>query len=296
MSTLVATTDGLHVLEDGTRMLHGEAIDALTRGAGRWLFTVGGHAVAWRDDDGLLSEPVPIEARVNCAVEHGHAVLIGATEARLFEHAGGLTVLRDDFQTAPGRDRWHTPWGGPPDVRSLAVDADGATIYVNVHVGGVLRWTPEDPVWRPTMDIDADVHQVIAHPTRPGIVLAAAAWGLGVSFDRGKSWEWRTGGLHGDYCRAVAAWEDTVLVSASLGSRGREAAVYRGALTGDSLTRCTAGLPEWFSDNVNTHCLGLAGGRALIGDADGTVFESNDGGDSWGVAGGFAPILSVALS
>jgi hypothetical protein len=296
VSTLIATTDGLHVLGDGTHHFHGQPVEALSRGTNRSLFIVGGDSVAWRDDDGVVSEQVPIEAPVNCALEHGRAVLIGATGARLFEHAGGVTVLREDFQTAPGRERWHTPWGGPPDVRSMALDADGATIYVNVHVGGVLRWRPDDPVWRPTMDINADVHQVIAHPTRPGTALAAAAWGLGVSLDHGDSWEWRTGGLHGDYCRAVTVWEDTVLVSASLGSRGREAAVYEGTLAGDVLTRCTPGLPEWFSTNVNTHCLALDGNRALIGDADGTLFESTDGGSSWRIAGAFAPIRAVALS
>jgi hypothetical protein len=293
---LVATTDGLHVLEDGTHHFHGQEVDALTRGTNRWLFTVGADSVAWRNDDGVVSEQIPIEAPVNCAVEHGRAMLIGATEARLFEYSGGLTVLREDFQTAPGRDSWHTPWGGPPDVRSMAVDADGATIYVNVHVGGVLRWRPDDPVWRSTMDINADVHQVIAHPSRPGTVLVAAAIGLGVSTDFGATWTWRTDGLHGDYCRAVAVWENLVLVSASLGSRGRDAAVYRGTLGADVLTRCDTGLPEWFSTNVNTHCLAIAGSGALIGDADGALFESTDGGESWAVAGRFAPILSVCLS
>ena len=295
MTTLVATSHGLHHVESGTRVFHGHAIDALSRGRRGWLFTVDGEAVARWEPDGTASDPISIEASINCVSEHGSSLVIGASQARLYQHSGDVTVLREDFEEAPGRDTWHTPWGGPPDVRSISVDADASTLYVNVHVGGVVRWKADDPVWRATMDIHADVHQVVAHPTRPGTVLAAAAVGLGISTDYGESWTWRRDGLHADYCRAVAVWDDLVLVSASLGSRGRNAAVYRGRLDEGSLAGCERGLPEWFSTNVNTHCLGASAHQAVIGDADGTLYQSTDEGETWEVAARLAPIRAVGL-
>jgi hypothetical protein len=40
------------------------------------------------------------------------------------------------------------------------------------HLGGLA--TDSGLTWRPTIDIDSDVHQVCAHPARPDIVIAAA--------------------------------------------------------------------------------------------------------------------------
>ena len=38
--------------------------------------------------------------------------------------------------------------------------------------------------WRPSINVDSDVHEVRAHPRRPGVVMAAAAVGLGEAFWR----------------------------------------------------------------------------------------------------------------
>jgi photosystem II stability/assembly factor-like uncharacterized protein len=77
---------------------------------------------------------------------------------------------------------------------------------------------------------------------------------------------------------------DRVYVSTSRSNRGENAAVYRTDLTGSHLERCESGLPEWFSTNINTGCLQAAGDLVLIGDADGTVYRSNDAGKQWVVA------------
>jgi hypothetical protein len=76
----------------------------------------------------------------------------------------------------------------------MAGDVDG-TVYLNVHVGGILRYRDDDPVWRDTMDIDADVHEVIAHPDMPGTALAATARGVAISRDGADSWTFHTDGL-----------------------------------------------------------------------------------------------------
>ena len=121
-----------------------------------------------------------------------------------------------------------------------------------MHVGGILHTEDRGNSWNPTIDIDADVHQVA---TTEELVLAACAGGLAISADRGATWTMRSEGLDAPYSRAVAVCGDAVLVSASNGPRGGRAAVYRGALGGGSFERCTAGLPEWFDDNIDTYCL-----------------------------------------
>ena len=94
---------------------------------------------------------------------------------------------------------------------------DGAnTLFVNVHVGGIVRCDDTGP--SPTLDIHADVHQVIADPSVEGRVLAAvpAAW---LSRPTDGSSPTDDDGLHAPYCRAVTLIGDTVLISASTGPR-----------------------------------------------------------------------------
>src|SRR2546429_115455 len=85
--------------------------------------------------------------------------------------------------TRAGRDRWFTPWGGPPDTRSISEDDEA--VYVNIHVGGILRSVDCGRTWQPTLPIERDVHKVLA---RPGRLYAASARGLAVSPDSGETW------------------------------------------------------------------------------------------------------------
>ena len=97
---------------------------------------------------------------------------------------GGRQTPVESFEAIDGRDAWYTPWGDPADVRSIAAALDG-TLHVNVHVGGVARSRDAGRSWAPTVDIESDVHQVLAHPARADVVLAAAAAGFGLSRDGG---------------------------------------------------------------------------------------------------------------
>src|SRR5262249_2421624 len=212
--------------------------------------------------------------RATCIAPTDAGVLVGSSEARLFRVAPsgyGLEAVHA-FDGADGRTDWYTPWGGPPDTRSIA-EWDEA-VYVNVHVGGILRTTDAGEGWTPTIDIDEDVHQVT---TAEGLVLAACAGGLAVSSDRGETWVVRTDGLDARYSRGVVVCGDMALVSASRGPRGGQAAVYRGALAGDGFERCRGGLPEWFDDNIDTHCLDGPPDGSLVafGTRDGRGFASD---------------------
>ena len=163
---------------------------------------------------------------------------------------------------------------------------------MNVHVGGILR-TDGSGTWTPTIDVDADVHQVT---TAEGIVLAACAGGLAVSTDRGVTWTYRTDGLDARYSRAVAVCGDAVLVSASTGPRGGNAAVYRAGLGGGTFERCAAGLPSSFDDNIDTGCLAANGSLVVFGTDDGRVYRSLDSGAHWSlVTKGLSTITAITV-
>jgi hypothetical protein len=255
------------------------AVSALAQSRdGAWAIADGRIVMQWTG--GRWTDCASLgDQRATCLAPTSNGLVIGTTQAHLFLLDDTLEPI-ESFETVDGRETWHTPWGDPADVRSIAVDLDGA-IYVNVHVGGVVRSRDAGRSWTPTVDIAADVHQVIAHPTRAGIVLAAAAQGFGVSRDGGDSWRFITDGMDASYARAIAVAGETVLVSTSTGPGGHRAALYRKLLEGDmTFVRCNDGLP-WFEDNIDTGCLAAHGSLVVFGTHDGRLFRSLDGGARW---------------
>jgi photosystem II stability/assembly factor-like uncharacterized protein len=297
---LVGTDDGLHRFDDSGEVrgvdLGGQAVMAIAPEGSSWWAIVDADSV-WRSTGGDWELAASIRGtRANCLAWTSAGLLVGTSEAGLYRLADGALQGVAPFDEVDGRAKWYTPWGGPPDSRSISEGPDGA-IYVNVHVGGVVRSRDGGRTWEPTIDIDSDVHQVLAPDGRPGLVLAACAEGLAVSEDGGDTWRFDTEGLHGPYCRAVAMSGETVFVSASEGHRGRRAAVYRRDLAGESFARCSEGLPEWFEGNVNTLCLGASGNLVVFGTEQGEVFGSNDRGQTWRrVAEGLGEVRCLALS
>ena len=135
------------------------------------------------------------------------------------------------------------------------------------------------------MDVDNDVHQVIAHPAQPGSALCAAAVGLGWTVDAGHTWHWSTAGLHARYARAVAATGDAALLSVSRGPGGHDAAIYRGA-PGQEMKECVdIGRHD---DNIDTGWLAARAGLVAVVVPDGRVFASEDDGETWEQAFGVA--------
>lgn len=222
-------------------------------------------------------------------------LLLGTSEAHLFALRSNTLEQIRSFDAAPGRETWYTPWGGPPDVRSMSADLCGA-LYVNVHVGGVVRSVDNGRSWTPTTDVHTDIHQVLVEPSS-GLVLAASARGLAISDDRGASWRFETRGLHGHYLRAVAVAGETILITASTGPHTRRATVYHRPLRGDvPFKRCWRGLPEWFPENIDTACLAALGSWTAFGTSDGMLFLSADEGQHWRVlAEGLPPVHYVTF-
>jgi hypothetical protein len=296
---LVGTAAGLWELDgDVSRpveALAGHAVTALAPGGPKTWGVVDGTEL-WVLD-GAWARLTAVEGPpATCVVGTGSGPLIGTEQAHLLRlSATGATRL-ESFETVEGREAWYQPWGDPADVRSIAVARDGA-IHVNVHVGGVARSRDGGKSWKPTVDIETDVHQVLAHPSRPEVVLVASAEGFGVSRDGGDSWQFATAGLHAHYLRAVAVAGDHVVISASAGFHGRRAAIYRKRLEGGTrFQRCEAGLPKWFDDNIDTACLAAAGSLVVFGTGDGRVFRSLDAGERWELAvKGLPPVGCIVV-
>jgi hypothetical protein len=291
---LVGTREGLHILGDEPAPveLPGRSVTFLASARAEVLAIVDGAELWRRADRGWTHLTTTEDLRATC-LAYTDRWLVGTSEAHLFEVVDGALDRLESFDQVAGRDDWYTPWGGPPDTRSFSEWDDD--VYVNVHVGGIVRTDDGGATWSPTIDIDADVHQVT---TTEGMVLAACAGGLATSTDRGASWTYRTDGLEHRYSRAVSVWNETVLVTASRGPRGGEAGVYRAPLAGGPFERCRTGLPEWFEDNIDSHCLDAPpeGPLAVFGTNDGHVYRSDDEGAAWQqITDGLPPIQRVLV-
>jgi hypothetical protein len=276
--------------------LAGREVIALARDQASTWSLVGGRAVWRASEDGGWEQVARVTGpAATCLAVTPHGVLVGTDKAHVRRLEDGRLTPMPAFDAAEGRKAWYTPWGAPPAVRSISAGPDGV-IYVNVHVGGVLRSADDGHTWHPTLDIEEDVHQVTAHSERPGLVLVAAFVGLGVSRDGGLTWTFETEGLHAHYARAVVIAGETILMSASTGPGGRRAALYRRPLAGGVFERCRSGLPEWFSSNIDTGCLAAAGATVVFGTDDGRLYQSNDTGIAWTeIAAGLPPVRAVTV-
>jgi hypothetical protein len=278
---LVATQDGITPISGGGQVgpveLPGRSVTAVVRD-GPELWAIVDRSEIWHAPEADWRRVATLEGHEATCIAMTDALHVGSSEARLFRLSDGTLEPVLAFDGAAGREDWYTPWGGPPATRSISEWGDD--VYVNVHVGGILHTGDHGRTWNPTIDIDADVHQVATTRT---LVLAACAGGLATSEDRGATWTMRSDGLEAPYSRAVVVCGDTILVSASSGPRGGRAAVYRGDLTAGPFERCTAGLPEWFDDNIDTYCLDALndGSFAALGTSDGRLFGSDDAGSTW---------------
>jgi hypothetical protein len=227
-----------------------------------------------------------------CAVDAPGGLLIGTAGAHLVRVGTSGLQRVESFEDVAGRAEWYTPWGGPPDTRSLACTDDNVLLAA-VHVGGIPRSDDGGRTWRPTIDIEADVHQVRAVPGRPDVVVAAAAVGYCRSDDGGVSWRVIAEGLHATYCRAIATTSASVIVSASEGPRGKKSALYRRPLEGHApFERVT----DWIDGNVDTHALDALDDEVVFGTRTGVVWASGDGGTTWSVReADLSPITSLTL-
>jgi len=251
---------------------------------------VGGHSLCRRSSDGKWTEITKSESALSCCVPIGNVVFAGTDDARILRIApDGAQQWLTGFDSVAGRDKWYAGsaivdgkrMGPPLGIRSMAATCDGV-LLANVHVGGIPRSTDSGLTWRPTIDINSDVHEVCAHPTRPEIVIAAAAVGLCVSRDAGTTWTIEQQGLHALHCSAVAFGRNDIFVSASTDPFAAQGAVYRRPIDGNGpLQLLGGGMPEWIDGKADTDCIATRDSMAAVIDRSGRLYVSHDDGASW---------------
>lgn len=280
MSVLVTTADGYHVFTSSgkqLRALEGHRVECFTPGPdGTFLALIDRHEVWSRGSDGEWTELATSDTTLTAVVAAGDAVFAGTSDARVLRRTpSGTFTACDAFDTVAGRDEWHSPFG-PVVVRTMASTADGAALLVNVHVGGIARSVDGGASWTPTIAVDDDVHQVLAHPTRPGVAVAAASAGLCRSHDGGATWTSSTDGLELTYARGIAFVGDEVVLTVSDGPRASRAQVYRAAVDGGAATAVGGGLGE-LHGNIDSRCIASDGDVVALADGNGDVWRSATG-------------------
>lgn len=286
MSFVVATDDGLfYVDEDETstrRLVEGPFRHVVAADDGAVALAADG--TLWNVDENgeanEFEELPPTSGQPLCVLVNGTDVWAGTAGAHLLLVREGELARVKAFDEVEGRERWSTPWGGPPDVRSLDVDEDDV-VFASVHVGGIVRSLDGGDTWLPSGEIEWDVHQVVTVPEYASTVLAACAVGMALSTDAGETWEIEDRGLHATYCRALAVAGDHVILSVSQGPGGEQACLYRRVLEDSVFERCRVGLPDWFPTNVDTHCLTAWEEQVVVAAPGGSLYVSNDIGIRW---------------
>jgi len=294
-SILVATWDNGLFSVTG-KMVHQELANQSVRslvadGHGRVLAIVGGHSLCRRSSEGAWTEIAKSELDLSCCVPIGNVVFVGTDDAHILRIVpDGAQQRLTGFDAVAGRDKWYAGSAiidgkrvGPPlGIRSMAATCDGAVLLANVHVGGVPRSTDAGLTWRPTIDIDSDVHQVCAHPTRPDLVIAAAGAGLCMSHDAGVTWTIERRGLHAHHCSAVAFGRNDIFVSASTDPFTMQGAVYRRPIDGNGpLQPLGGGMPKWINGKADTECIATRDSMAAVIDRSGCLYVSHDDGATW---------------
>jgi hypothetical protein len=301
--------DGVFVVSGETRdqELGTQSVRALAPdGQGGALAIVDGRSLRRRAPDGVWSTIATTAIDLACCVAIGDVIYVGTDDARVLrlDADGELEPLRG-FDAVAGRETWYAGsavingqrMGPPLGIRSITATPDGAVLLANVHVGGIPRSTDGGVTWQPTIDVDSDVHEVRAHPNRPGVVMAASAIGLCASCDGGVTWDVEREGLHASYCSAVAFAGDDVLVSASVDHFAAQGAVYRRRVDGhDSLVGVGSGLPAWTDGIIDTGCIAARNPAVALVDRKGNLYFSADAGRSWSRrADGLPPPSSVLV-
>src|SRR5688500_4763608 len=139
---LLGTESGLWELRDDALepvdQFTARAVTALAlRGQDTWAIVDG--RTLWHSAGSQWIERMSLGDRAaTCVATTSHGLLIGTAQAHLLHVRNDTMDAVESFETVAGREEWHTPWGDPADVRSMAVALDD-TLYVNVHVGGVVR-------------------------------------------------------------------------------------------------------------------------------------------------------------
>lgn len=280
----VAAGDGLHLGPQTLAELAGRPITSIAPdGDELWVLVERSHL--FHIGAGVVDRVATLDAPEGISVHaHRGQLFVGGDNAGLWVLEHDVLKPVESFHEAPTRSEWHTPWGGPPSVFSMASHDDD--LYVSVHVGGILHTADGGQNWKATIDLHEDVHQVAVDPDTGAVWAATGTSGLAESTDQGRTWAHHTRGLHATYLLAVAATRAGILVAASSGHAGRDGAIY---LFDGTRFRRPDGLPHDLGGAVEPRHLAGDGDDAALFTPDGSLYVSHDGGRRWHFAGGPFP-------
>src|SRR4051794_30040402 len=236
----VATERGLRVAGHSSDPLDGGDVTALAPGrAGMWALVR--HREIFRVARGEAEHVATLDGpRAWCLVDYSGTLFIGTEESGLYKLEGSTLGRVAGFDEAPGRSEWFQPPGHRP-ATTWSLASGAGQLYVNVHVGGLLRSRDGGASFTQTIDVDLDVHEV--QLGSDGRLWAATGQnGLAESRDAGVNWSFHSAGLPAKYLTCAAPAEEGVLVAASSGFGAGDDAVYR--FDGKKFLHCSYGLPE----------------------------------------------------
>jgi photosystem II stability/assembly factor-like uncharacterized protein len=236
-----------------------------------------------------LPEPGVFSLAVSAA---DGAVYAGTEPSRLFrsddrgDHWRELEALLE----LPSRPTWRfppRPWTS--HVRWIAPSPyDAELILVGIELGGLMRSSDGGETWQDHRPgAQRDVHSLAWHPRVRGRAYEAGGGGAAFSDDGGESWQPADDGRDRHYAWSVAVDpHDAQLwyVSASTGpfaahgGRDPQARIYRRRAR-EPWQALAGGLPEPLP--AMPYALVARDGRLFAGLADGQIWETRDGGDSW---------------
>lgn len=288
----VATQRGLRVAGNSEDPLDGADVTAIVNGrAGLWALV--NHREIFRVARGEAQHVATLDGpQAWCIADYSGCLFAGTDDSGLFKLEGTTLTRVAGFDEAPGRSEWYQPPGHRP-ATTWSLSSGAGQLYVNVHVGGILRSRDAGASFTQTIDVDLDVHEVQLGPD--GRLWAATGkGGLAESRDCGVNWSFHSAGLPATYLTCVAAADDGVFVAAASGYASGDDAVYR--FDGTKFVRCSYGLPNKFG-HLNARQLTAAGRRAAVAGGDGCVYATEDGGHSWRAAlEGLAEVRGVVLA
>ena len=292
---LFATTGDAFVRVGGSTGLQGSGAQCLALDGHTVYVGCRGGGLKRSADAGETFEDVSLPERdvFSVAVSAADGALYAGTEpSRLFcSRDGGesweeLAALQD----IPSRPEWSfppRPWTS--HVRWIAPSPDEPeVVLVGIELGGVMRTEDGGASFSDHRPGAArDVHCLAWHPSARGRAYEAGGDGVAWSRDDGRSWEAANTGRDRRYAWALTvdpADPDRWFVSAAPGpfqahgSRPSDSAIYRWE---------GAGPWKMIEGPLDAHVYALAAGegRLFAGLGDGTLLQSEDGGEGWSELG-----------
>ena len=277
-----ATTSDPELLVDNVevrRVAEGEDLDFIALGNGNLIILNGQEK---------RTVPSGIEDRIDSLLifnEDPINLLIGCTPPNLYRllEGEGSAIMNDNFDELEVRNKWFTPWGGPPAVRSMAKTVDG-WVYADIHVGSIMRSKDEGETWEPVEpELHRDVHEVNISKSDPEMVYANTYNSVFVSYDRGDSWKHRNGVLDSRYGRGIAVPPtdpEVILCGVSDGPHGDNVhgQLYWTDNAGEKWEHVKEGFPDSTKKNIDTFHIAFYGENKSWVTDENTLYLSEDKG------------------